>query len=261
MDDLTVEGISNWPNVPGPVKPATPVKPYEEPGASIPAQNESTPTNPGDRRLGRAWMNLTKNPAMGKSRDPLKAFVRDTTDPPIPAWLRDGRELPLTGHIVNDTYIHPELMKSISSDRDFSPEASEPNFSNATTALSDKWPDVKFSPQKRPWEYGSKKYPQTAERTDGSETLVWPGHGPRSVANMEEIYSHFPKHAPPTSRQEQWLVEKSKPILADANREFLQQLDPQIADDLVGHQSQTLYDKYLELKELKELKPKGWPPE
>ena len=188
MDDLTIEGISNWPNVPKPVKPATPVKPYEEPGT-----------------------------------------------------------------LVNDTYIHPELMKSISSDRDFSPEASEPNFLN-------KWPDVKFSPQERPWEYGSKKYPQTAEMTDSSETLVWPGHGPRSVANMEKIYSHFPKHTLPTSRQEQWLVEKAKPILAGANNAFLQQLDPQIADDLVGNQSQTLYDKYLELKELKELKPKGWPP-
>ena len=237
MDDLTIEGISNWPNVPGPVKPATPatpVKPYEEPGTSIPAQNASTP-NPDDRRLGRAWMNLTQNPVMETWPDPF------------------GRELPLTGHIVNDTYIHPELMKSISSDRDFSPEASEPNFLN-------KWPDVKFSPQERPWEYGSKKYPQTAEMTDDSKTLVWPGHGHRSVASMERIYSHFPKKVSPTSRQEQWFVEKAKPILAGANNAFLQQLDPQIADDLVGNQSQTLYDKYLELKELKELKPKGWPP-
>ena len=257
MDDLTIEGISNWPNVPGPVKPATPVKPYEEPGTSIPAQNASPP-NPDDRRLGRAWMNLTKNPAMGTSRDPLKAFVRDTTDPADPgvAWLRDEREFPLTGHIVNDTYIHPELMKSISSGRDFSPEASEPHFLN-------KWPDVKFSPQERPWEYGSKKFPQTAELTDDSKTLVWPGHGHRSVANMEEIYSHFPKNVSPTYRQEQWFVEKAKPILAGANRGFLQQLDPQIADDLVGHQSQALYDKYLELKyqkDLDKLEPKGPPP-
>lgn len=245
MDNLTVEGISNWPNVPGPVKPATPatpVKPYEEPGTSIPAQNASTP-NPGDRRLGRAWMNLTKNPA-----DLLEKKH------PFDSVLPFGRKIPLTGHIVNDTYIHPELMKSISSDRDFSPEASEPNFLN-------KWPDVKLSPQERPWEYGSKKYPQTAELTSDSKTVVWPGHDHRSVANMERIYSHFPKKVSPTSRQEQWFVEKAKPILASANNAFLQQLDPQIADDLVGHQSQTLYDKYARLKNLKEIQnlaePKG----